>query len=108
MRNTLAGDVVIDTISSLCPHCGSPSLATIFDREGKVYQRSECSCHTPSEDLIFSDTALYHRLEEWNRLVFPETLAAGMPSSSICPAAEMGSQNEPCRSEEHTAELQSR
>lgn len=96
MRNTLAGDVVIDTISSLCPHCGSPSLATIFDREGKVYQRSECSCHTPSEDLIFSDTALYHRLEEWNRLVFPETLAAGMPSSSICPAAEMGSQNEPC------------
>ena len=96
MLNTLVGETVIDTVSSLCPHCGKPSLATIFDREGKVYQRSECPCHPPSEGLIFSDTALYLRLEEWNRLVFPETHAAGMTSSSLCPATETGSQNEPC------------
>src|ERR1017187_3286744 len=97
LLNKLVGDAVIDTVSSLCPHCGKPSPATIFDREGKVYQRSECTCHTPSEDLIFSDTALYLQLEEWNRLVFPETPAAGMPSSSLCPATETGSQNEPCQ-----------
>src|ERR1017187_9563055 len=96
MRNTRAGDVVIDTVSSLCPQCGKLSLATIFDREGKVYQRSECSCHTPSEDLIFSDTALYHRLEEWNKLVFPKMRATEMPSPTPCAAADTGSENEPC------------
>lgn len=49
-----------------------------------------------SEDLIFSDTALYRRLEDWNKLVFPEPPAASMQSSSVCPAGDMGSQNEPC------------
>jgi hypothetical protein len=96
MLNTLVSDAVIDTVSSLCPRCGKPALATIFDREGKVYQRSECSCHTPSEDLIFSDTALYNRLEEWNKLVFPEMPATGMPLSTPCAVAETGSENEPC------------
>jgi uncharacterized radical SAM superfamily Fe-S cluster-containing enzyme len=94
--NAFVGDVTIDTVSSLCPRCGKPSRATIFDRGGKVYQRSECPCHTPSEDLIFSDTALYRRLEEWNKLIFPGTEAAQTPSGPGCCGTEMGSQNEPC------------
>jgi uncharacterized radical SAM superfamily Fe-S cluster-containing enzyme len=94
------GDAIIDTVSSLCPRCGKPSRSVVFDRGGKVYQRTECSCHTPSEDLIFSDTALYRRLEEWNKLVFPDYDAAAMPTGPSCcgpdHASGMGSQNEPC------------
>jgi uncharacterized radical SAM superfamily Fe-S cluster-containing enzyme len=96
MLNTLVGGAVIDRIASLCPRCGKPSNSTIFDREGKVYQRSECPCHDASEDLIFSDTALYRRLEEWNRLVFPDYDAALAPTAPGCCDADMGSQNEPC------------
>ena len=61
---TFVSDITIDTVASLCPRCGKPSLSTIFDREGKVYQRSECPCHDASENLIFSDTALYRKLDE--------------------------------------------
>ncbi len=89
-----ASDTVIDSISSLCPHCGKPSQSTILDREGKVYQRSECPCHSPSEDLIFSDTALYRKLEAWNKLVFQESSAA--TASPECCSSGVGSQNEPC------------
>lgn len=96
MLNSPVCDVTIDTVSSLCPKCGQPAHATVFDRQGKVYQRSECPCHPASEDLIFSDTALYRKLEEWNKLVFPEYDAALTPSAPGCRAAEMGSQNEPC------------
>ena len=94
--NAFVGDAKIDTVSSLCPRCGKPSLSTIFDRDGKVYQRTECSCHTPSDDLIFSDTALYRKLEAWNKLIFPESGAAQAPSAQGCCNAGMGSQNEPC------------
>jgi len=93
---TFVSDITIDTVASLCPRCGKPSLSTIFDREGKVYQRSECPCHDAIEDLIFSDTALYRRLEEWNRLVFPEGDAVLTQSAPGCCGTEMGSQNEPC------------
>jgi len=89
-------DVTIDTVSSLCPRCGKPALATIFDRGGKVYQSTKCPCHTASEDLIFSDTALYRRLEEWNKLIFPEYDAALTTTARSCCSTEMGSQNEPC------------
>ena len=91
----LVENAVIDTVSSLCPHCGKPSLATIFEREGRVFQRSECGCHDAGEDLIFSDVELYRRLDHWNRLIFPE---AGhvQPDSGVCSGTDMLSQNEPC------------
>ena len=96
MLKTFVSDATIDTVSSLCPKCGQPALATIFDRGGKVYQRSECACHPASEDLIFSDTALYRKLDEWNKLVFPDAQPADMIAAPSCCDAGMGSENEPC------------
>jgi hypothetical protein len=96
MLNSPVCDVTIDTVSSLCPQCGQPALASIFDRGGKVYQRSECPCHAASEDLIFSDTALYRRLEEWNKLVFPDARAVDALAAPGCCGAGKGSENEPC------------
>lgn len=93
---TLVSDVTIDTVSSLCPKCGQPALATILDRGGKVYQRSECSCHPASEDLIFSDSALYRKLEEWNKLVFPDAQPVDLSTTPSCCDASTCSENEPC------------
>lgn len=96
MLEVLGSDVVIDTISSLCPKCGKPAQAKVFDREGKVYQRSECACHQATDDLIFSDAGLFRRLEEWNKLVFPVVRPADpLPARSCCDP-NMASQNEPC------------
>ncbi len=96
MLKTLVSDVKIDTVSSLCPKCGQPALATIFERGGKVYQRSECTCHPASEDLIFSDSALYRKLDEWNKLVFPDAQPMAPSAPPSCCDAGMGSENEPC------------
>jgi uncharacterized radical SAM superfamily Fe-S cluster-containing enzyme len=96
MSGSAAEDLNIDLVASLCPKCGAPSTATIFDRGGKVYQRSQCACHEPVEDLIFSDTALYRKLDEWNRLVFPDAPAADLPPGNGYCSQDMKSGNEPC------------
>ncbi len=96
MSGSASEDLNIDLVASLCPRCGAPSTATIFDRAGKVYQRSQCACHEPVEDLIFSDTALYRKLDEWNRLVFPDAHSPEMPRGSNYCHQDMKSGNEPC------------
>ena len=96
MLKTLLSDVTIDTVSSLCPKCGQPAFATIFERNGKVYQRSECSCHPASEALIFSDSALYRQLDDWNKLVFPDAEKVDALSTPSCCNSGTGSENEPC------------
>jgi len=86
-------DTAIDTVSSLCPECGKPALSEIIDRDGKVYQRSQCPCHESTESLIFSDTALYRKLDEWNKLIFPDAQqSAVLPARACC---DTGSNNEP-------------
>ncbi|HEY0308336.1 MAG TPA: radical SAM protein [Acidobacteriaceae bacterium] len=89
-------DGIIDTVASLCPECGKPAMATIYDRNGKVYQRSECGCHESSGALIFSDTNFYRKLDEWNRLIFPAAEPAAVPLAGCGCNAAAGSQNDPC------------
>ncbi len=43
----------------------------IVEREGKVYQQPRCPRHENGESLIFSDAALYRKLDAWNDLMFP-------------------------------------
>jgi uncharacterized radical SAM superfamily Fe-S cluster-containing enzyme len=89
-----ARDTTIDTVSSLCPACGKPATAVVFDRLGKVYQRSQCQCHEPTDSLIFSDSALYRKLEDWNKLIFPDAGAAAVQGNGSCDCSS--SENEPC------------
>jgi hypothetical protein len=89
-------DARIDTVSSLCPECGKPAASAIIEREGKVYQRSLCPCHESIGFLIFSDSNLYRKLEDWNKLIFPnDHRAAAMPAQACCDNGA-GSDNEPC------------
>lgn len=89
-------DSIIDNVESLCSECGSPSRAVIIERDGKVYQRVECSCHEPSENLIFSDAELYRKLDDWNRLIFPESEFRAQPACACSNGAvDLKSTNEP-------------
>jgi uncharacterized radical SAM superfamily Fe-S cluster-containing enzyme len=90
-----AGDSTIDTILSRCPECGKAITAVIEDRGGQVYQRPQCSCHESTASLIFSDAVLYRRLEEWNKLVFPDAQQAAPGQGEACDCAT-ASRNEPC------------
>jgi len=95
MTKPHVGDTVIDTISSRCPECGKPITSVISDQGGRVYQRSQCSCHESAGSLIFSDADLYRRLDEWNKLVFPDVQPAAPARGDTCDCAT-ASHNEPC------------
>jgi hypothetical protein len=67
------GDTLLDQVRSLCPACGENVTASIFEREGMVYQRPNCSKHPNQEALIFSDAAFYRKLDAWNQRLFPSS-----------------------------------
>ncbi len=83
-------DITIDTISSRCPECGRTITSAIVDRAGQVYQRPQCPDHELTESLIFSDSDLYRKLNEWNKLIFPPSgQAGGSPNTEA--DSELGS-----------------
>jgi len=91
---TSGREVILDTIPSLCPRCGNPASAVVLDRNGKVFQRTNCQCHAAEESLIFSDTRLYRQLDEWNKLVFPDASEQEVADSG-CQCTSQ-SKNGPC------------
>jgi uncharacterized radical SAM superfamily Fe-S cluster-containing enzyme len=66
----LSSDLIVEQIESLCPVCGEKAPSLILEHEGKVYQRSLCPEHADAETPIFSNSALYRRLDAWNALIF--------------------------------------
>jgi tetraether lipid synthase len=96
MTKPHVGDTVIDTISSRCPECGKPITSVIVDQGGKVYQRPRCSCHDSTQSLIFSDADLYRRLDDWNKLIFPNAQEAAAPVDPEACDCATASHNEPC------------
>jgi len=76
------GDTLLDQVQSLCPTCGESVSATIFERDGKVYQCPNCSQHPNREALIFSDAAFYRKLDAWNQRIFPSS--AELPEQASC------------------------
>lgn len=74
---------VVDQIPSLCPKCDAKTSSLIIERDGKIYQSSQCLEHGATESLLFSNAVLYHKLDAWNQLLFqgvdggPQSRAAG-------------------------------
>src|ERR1051325_7294634 len=50
---------------SLCPDCGQLIDAEIFDEAGKVVMQKHCDQHGEFRDIVYSDTKLYLKMEEW-------------------------------------------
>ena len=51
---------------SLCPECSQVIVAHLFAEGGKVVMEKSCAEHGAFRDIIFSDVALYLKMEEWN------------------------------------------
>jgi 7,8-dihydro-6-hydroxymethylpterin dimethyltransferase len=53
------------TTQSLCPDCGKLIEARLFDDGGKVVMEKHCANHGDFRDIVYSDTRLYLKMEEW-------------------------------------------
>jgi uncharacterized radical SAM superfamily Fe-S cluster-containing enzyme len=92
----MKADNPLDEIPSRCPECGNLISSVIIDRGGKIYQRPQCPCHKSPDSLIFSDSDMYRKLEEWNKLVFPRPQQPATPPAhgEACDCSSV-SHNEP-------------
>ena len=53
------------TVESICPECGKVIEAEYYDKDGKVYAKKTCPEHGEFDNLIWSDTKLYLKAEEY-------------------------------------------
>ena len=54
------------TTESLCPECETRRIpARIFEENGRVMMEKTCPVHGEFKDCVYSDVALYLKMEEW-------------------------------------------
>jgi len=87
----------MDRTLSVCPVCKRPAAATLLDRAGRIFQRTECEEHGVSDSMIFSDVSLYRLLDEWNDMLFPASVGVPEPPlrSPASPGLQVLSANAP-------------
>jgi len=54
-------------VISLCPECGKLIDATVRDDNGRVVMEKECVDHGKFSDVVWSDTEMYLKSEDWAR-----------------------------------------
>ena len=54
------------TVRSLCPECLRLIPAEECAEGGRVVMRKTCPAHGAFEDIVFSDAAMFLRLEDWH------------------------------------------
>ncbi|MDQ1281575.1 MAG: 7,8-dihydro-6-hydroxymethylpterin dimethyltransferase [Thermoproteota archaeon] len=57
---------VLKTTKSICPECFKVIEATIFEDDGKVYIKKECKDHGFYEDVYWSDSEDYKRVQKYS------------------------------------------
>ena len=55
----------IKDTKSLCPECGKPLDAEVFDEDGKVFIKKTCDEHGEFVNTYWSDDQLYNRMEKF-------------------------------------------
>ena len=55
----------IKNTKSLCPECGKPLDAEVFDEDGKVFIKKTCDEHGEFVNTYWSDDQLYNRVEKY-------------------------------------------
>ena len=55
----------IKSTKSLCPECGKPLDAEVFDEEGKVFIKKTCDEHGEFVNTYWSDNELYNSVEKY-------------------------------------------
>ena len=62
----MKGDFLkIKDTKSLCPECGLPLEAEVYDEDGKVFIKKTCEEHGEFINTYWSDDALYNRVEKF-------------------------------------------
>jgi uncharacterized radical SAM superfamily Fe-S cluster-containing enzyme len=64
-RDSMIPQGLPKTTESLCPECLSVIQATMREEDGKVVMEKTCPEHGDFKDVIWSDAALYLKVEKW-------------------------------------------
>ncbi|MDO5859503.1 tetraether lipid synthase Tes [Methanobrevibacter sp.] len=57
--------MIIKTTKSLCPECGKPLEAEVYDEDGKIFIKKTCDDHGEFVNTYWSDEDLYNRVEKF-------------------------------------------
>ncbi len=75
------------TTQSLCPECTKVIDARIFEETGRVMMEKKCAEHGEFKDCVFSDVALYNKMEQWEFGDMPglSNPAINKGKETVCP-----------------------
>ncbi len=75
----------IKNTKSLCPECGKPLEAEVYDEDGKIFIKKTCDEHGEFINTYWSDDELYNRVEDYTPSITSVENPC-VPDESACPS----------------------
>ncbi|WP_458403026.1 tetraether lipid synthase Tes [Methanobrevibacter sp.] len=75
----------IKETKSLCPECGKPLAAEVYDEDGKVFIKKTCDEHGEFINTYWGDKELYDRVEEYTPTI-TSVVNPCVPDEGPCPS----------------------
>lgn len=70
---------------SLCPECLDVIKADLFEEDGKVLMEKECPKHGRFRDVVYSDAALFKKIEVFSLREGEGIYNPNVPDGTLCP-----------------------
>ena len=74
----------IKNTKSLCPECGKPLDAEVYDEDGKIFIKKTCDEHGEFINTYWSDDELYNRVDDYTPTITSVENPC-VPDESACP-----------------------
>ena len=75
----------IKNTKSLCPECGKPLDAEVYDEDGKIFIKKTCDEHGEFINTYWSDDELYNRVDDYTPTITSVENPC-VPDESACPS----------------------
>lgn len=75
----------IKNTKSLCPECGKPLDAEVYDEDGKIFIKKTCDDHGEFINTYWSDDELYNRVDDYTPTITSVENPC-VPDESACPS----------------------
>ena len=75
----------IKDTKSLCPECGKPLKAEVYDEDGKVLIKKTCDEHGEFVNTYWSDDELYNRVDDYTPSITSVENPC-VPDEGACPS----------------------
>jgi uncharacterized radical SAM superfamily Fe-S cluster-containing enzyme len=79
--------VLPKTVETLCPECARTVLGRVFDWRGDVYMEKTCPEHGYVRDRVFTNTALFLKMQQWSFREGAGVESPRVPTADACPGS---------------------